>query len=141
MLFTLAALTDFFDGYFARRWRQESFIGTLLDPFADKVFLTSVIIPLVSIKKIPAYVACIIILRELWVTALRESAGLLGKRISVNFIGKLKTCVQLMYVGWIMLSPFMYDYVVITQALMYVALAITIFSGYEYSRKYILVLQ
>lgn len=137
-LFFIAALTDYFDGFFARRWRQESFIGTLLDPFADKVFLTSVLIPLVAIDRIPPFVAYCIILRELWVTALRESAGLLGKRINVTYSGKIKTCLQLLYVGWIMALPFMQgNPTIITVILMFASIIVTLYSGYEYTRSYI----
>jgi CDP-diacylglycerol--glycerol-3-phosphate 3-phosphatidyltransferase len=138
-LFVVTALTDYFDGFLARRWKQESFIGTLLDPFADKVFLTSLIIPLVYLHRMPVFIAFCIIIRELWVTSLRESASLMGKRINVQNSGKIKTCVQLFYVGWLMMGmmiPLPYD-AAITYILMSATLIITFYSGYEYTRNYI----
>jgi CDP-diacylglycerol--glycerol-3-phosphate 3-phosphatidyltransferase len=140
-LFVSAALTDFLDGYLARRWKQVSLLGSLLDPFADKVFITSVIMPLVALQRMPLAIAFCIIVRELWVTSLRESAGLLGKRIEVQSIGKIKTCVQLVYIGCLLVTPFLLDNFYISwvnSLLMAATIIVTLYSGYQYTKQYYL---
>ncbi|WP_037587225.1 CDP-diacylglycerol--glycerol-3-phosphate 3-phosphatidyltransferase [Stenoxybacter acetivorans] len=96
-LFAAAAITDWFDGYLARKWHQTSDFGAFLDPVADKLMVVVALILLVSIGRTYAIFAMIIIGREITISALREWMAQLGKRSSVAVaqIGKLKTTAQM----------------------------------------------
>lgn len=92
----LAGITDLVDGYLARQWNQVTDFGALMDPLADKVFVTVSMFFLVAIQLIPAWVAAIVICREFMVTGLRTLAAKNGKVISADKLGKLKTFLQMM---------------------------------------------
>ena len=92
----LAGITDLVDGYLARKWNQVTDFGALMDPLADKVFVTVSMFFLVAIQLIPAWVAAIVICREFMVTGLRTLAAKNGKVISADKLGKLKTFLQMM---------------------------------------------
>jgi CDP-diacylglycerol--glycerol-3-phosphate 3-phosphatidyltransferase/cardiolipin synthase len=96
-LFTAAAITDWLDGYLARRLNQMSAFGAFLDPVADKLMVAAALIVLVELERASAVVAVIIIGREIAISALREwMAGIgQGKSVAVSFIGKVKTTFQL----------------------------------------------
>lgn len=96
-LFFLAAITDWFDGYLARRWNQTSSFGAFLDPVADKLMVAAALILLVELARAPAWLAVIIIGREITISALREWMAQLGKskNTAVAYIGKLKTGAQM----------------------------------------------
>jgi cardiolipin synthase len=97
IVFTAAAVTDWLDGYLARRLNQTSAFGAFLDPVADKLMVAAALITLVELARVSAVVAAIIIGREIAISALREwMAGLgQGKSVAVNLIGKIKTTFQL----------------------------------------------
>ncbi|BCL75348.1 CDP-diacylglycerol--glycerol-3-phosphate 3-phosphatidyltransferase [Jeongeupia sp. HS-3] len=99
-IFAFAALTDWFDGYLARRWNQTSSFGAFLDPVADKLMVAAALILLVEIGRAPAWLAVIIIGREITISALREWMAQLGKTksVAVAYIGKLKTAAQMLAV-------------------------------------------
>ena len=96
-IFSLAAITDWFDGYLARRWGETSAFGAFLDPVADKLMVAAALILLVELGRAEAYLAIIIIGREITVSALREWMAQLGRsrKVSVAFIGKVKTVAQM----------------------------------------------
>ena len=96
-LFVAAALTDWLDGYLARRLNQTSAFGAFLDPVADKLVVAAALIMLVSLGRVGAVVAMVIIGREITISALREWMAKLGKGagVAVNFLGKIKTAFQL----------------------------------------------
>jgi CDP-diacylglycerol--glycerol-3-phosphate 3-phosphatidyltransferase/cardiolipin synthase len=96
-IFAAAAITDWFDGWLARRWAQTSAFGAFLDPVADKLMVASALILLVWLDRAPAYLAIIIIGREIAISALREWMAQLGqgKNIAVALIGKVKTVAQM----------------------------------------------
>lgn len=95
--FILAALTDWLDGYLARKLAQTSAFGAFLDPVADKLMVAAALIVLVQLGRIGAVIAFIIIGREITISALREWMAKLGasKSVAVSFIGKLKTTAQM----------------------------------------------
>jgi CDP-diacylglycerol--glycerol-3-phosphate 3-phosphatidyltransferase/cardiolipin synthase len=97
VLFTAAAVTDWLDGYLARRLNQMSAFGAFLDPVADKLIVAAALILLVELGRVPAYIAVIIIGREITISALREWMAKVGqgKSVAVNFLGKIKTVAQL----------------------------------------------
>lgn len=96
-IFAFAAITDWADGYLARRWGQTSAFGAFLDPVADKLIVAAALIMLVWLGRADAWLAIIIIGREIAVSALREWMAQLGqaKSVAVAFIGKVKTVAQL----------------------------------------------
>jgi len=96
-IFSLAAITDWLDGYLARKWGQTSAFGAFLDPVADKLMVAAALIILVWLDRAPAYLAIIIIGREIAISALREWMAQLGKtrNVAVAFIGKVKTVAQM----------------------------------------------
>ena len=97
LIFLLAAVTDWLDGYLARRWNQTSAFGAFLDPVADKLMVAAALIVLVEFERVGAMSPLIIIGREIAISALREWMAGLGKRSSVGvaMIGKVKTVAQM----------------------------------------------
>ncbi|MBR2358782.1 MAG: CDP-diacylglycerol--glycerol-3-phosphate 3-phosphatidyltransferase [Lentisphaeria bacterium] len=91
----IAAATDFADGYLARKWNQVTDFGALMDPLADKIFVTTIMLILVEFQLLAAWVAAVVICREFLVTGLRLLATRNGKVISADKFGKLKTCLQM----------------------------------------------
>ena len=97
VLFITAAVTDWADGYLARKWNQTSNFGAFLDPVADKLIVSTALILLVADGRVSELVTIIIIGREITISALREWMASMGKRksVAVNMIGKFKTAAQL----------------------------------------------
>lgn len=97
VFFVLAALTDWLDGFLARRWNQTSSFGAFLDPVADKLMVTASLLVLLELGRVTAPIALIIIGREITISALREWMAQIGasRSVAVNFLGKLKTAVQM----------------------------------------------
>jgi cardiolipin synthase len=97
-VFAIAAITDWLDGYLARRWNQTSSFGAFLDPVADKLMVAAALIVLIEFGRVGAIVSLIIIGREIAISALREWMAGIGERSSVGvaMIGKIKTAVQML---------------------------------------------
>ena len=128
-VFALAALTDGLDGYIARRRRDVTTFGKLMDPLADKVLIIAALVSLVSLNRLAAWVAMVIIARELAVTGLRAVAAEQGVVIAASWLGKLKTALQISAVFALIIwnpSPLAVD------VLVYVAVAATVISGADY---------
>jgi CDP-diacylglycerol---glycerol-3-phosphate 3-phosphatidyltransferase len=128
-VFALAAFTDGLDGYIARRRQDVTTFGKLVDPLADKLLIVAALVSLVSLGRLAAWVAMVIIARELAVTVLRAVAVEQGVVISASWLGKLKTVLQVGAVFALIIwnpSPTWVD------VLVYVALAATVISGVDY---------
>jgi len=99
-LFIAAAITDWLDGYLARRLNQMSAFGAFLDPVADKLMIAAALIVLVWLQRVDAIIAVVIIGREIAVSAMREWMAKIGqsKSVAVNFLGKIKTISQMIAV-------------------------------------------
>ncbi|MEY3746626.1 MAG: hypothetical protein RL194_85 [Pseudomonadota bacterium] len=97
LVFAVAAITDWLDGYLARRWQQTSAFGAFLDPVADKLMVAAALIVLVELERTGAVIALIIIGREIAISALREWMAGIGERgsVAVASLGKIKTAVQM----------------------------------------------
>ena len=97
IIFVLASLTDWFDGWLARRLNQTSAFGAFLDPVADKLMVCAVLVILVDLERVGAVIGIIIVGREIAVSALREWMLKVGSKrgLKVNMLGKLKTCSQM----------------------------------------------
>jgi len=98
IIFTAAAVTDWLDGWLARKLNQTSAFGAFLDPVADKLMVAAALITLVQLERVDAIIALIIIGREITISALREWMANIGaaKSVAVSFLGKLKTVSQML---------------------------------------------
>ena len=106
IVFALAALTDGLDGYIARRRQQVTTFGKLMDPLADKLLIVAALVSLVSLDRLAAWVAMVIIAREFAVTGLRAVAAERGVVISASWLGKVKTVLQVAAIfALILLDP------------------------------------
>jgi len=105
-LFIAAAITDWLDGYLARRLNQTSAFGAFLDPVADKLMIAAALIVLVWLQRADAVIAVVIIGREIAVSAMREWMAKIGqsKSVAVNFLGKIKTISQMIAVPLLLYS-------------------------------------
>ena len=134
LFFLVAILTDLADGFLARKYNQVTNFGKFLDPLADKILIASVLIMLVELNWVPAWIAIIVIVRELLVTGLRAIAADKGHVIAADKYGKMKTIMQS-----VALVPLIYHYPVfgidvarLGFLLLLVALALTVYSGWNY---------
>lgn len=104
IVFLAAAATDMLDGYLARRWKQVTTVGTLLDPIADKLLISAAMISLVQIRMLPGWLVILVIGREFAVTGLRGIAAAEGYVIKASELGKTKMVLQVAGVALIMMS-------------------------------------
>jgi cardiolipin synthase len=97
LIFIVAAVTDWFDGFLARRWNETSAFGAFLDPVADKLMVAGALLILVQLNRVDAVIAFIIIGREITISALREWMAQIGasKSVAVSSLGKIKTAAQM----------------------------------------------
>ena len=128
-VFALAAVSDGLDGYFARSRGSITTFGKLMDPLADKLLIVAALVALVSLERLDAWVAMVIIARELAVTGLRTVAVERGLVIAASWLGKVKTTLQIAAVFALIAwepAPLAVD------ILVYVAVAVTVISGADY---------
>lgn len=129
VVFALASITDWVDGYLARSRGAITTFGKLMDPIADKLLVVAALVSLVSLHRLPAWVAMVIIARELAVTMSRMAATGQGVVISANRWGKVKTALQVLMIFLVIAvsgSPVWLD------VLVYVTVGVTVISGVEY---------
>ena len=103
-IFLVAAATDLLDGYLARRWKQVTTIGTLLDPIADKLLVSAALISLVQVRALPGWMAVLIIGREFAVSGLRSIAAAEGYTIKASDLGKTKMFCQVVAISVMLLA-------------------------------------
>lgn len=139
LLFAAAALTDWLDGYLARRLDQTSAFGAFLDPVADKLMVAAALIMLVQIGRVNAIVAVIIIGREIAISALREWMAKLGqgKSVAVNFLGKIKTAFQMIAIPLLLFDGRIagFDAAYAGGVMIYIAVALTLVSMAYYLKQ------
>lgn len=130
-MFVFAAMTDYLDGYLARRLKQETSFGAFLDPVADKALVAASLVILVQLNRTFMIAAIIIIVREIAISALREWMAQLGKKenIAVHYFGKLKTFIQMLAISLLLLD--MHTNLV-GNICMLIAVILTIFSMVYY---------
>lgn len=138
LCFIIASFTDLIDGIVARRSNLVTSFGKFLDPLADKVLVSSVLIMLVELQWVAAWIAIVIICRDLMITGLRAIAADEGIVIAADKFGKLKTVFQLVAIVPLMVHYplFGFDPVPLGQFLLYTALILTVFSGVNYLYKF-----
>jgi cardiolipin synthase (CMP-forming) len=138
-LFAFAAGTDWLDGYLARSLNQASAFGAFLDPVADKLMVAAALILLVSLQRVDALIAVIIIGREIAISALREWMAKLGRsrNVAVHFLGKLKTASQMAAILLLLYHGYLFgiDTDTVGTVLIYVAALLTLWSMGYYMRR------
>ena len=135
-VFLAAALTDLLDGYLARRWKQVTTVGTLLDPVADKLLISAALISLVEIRLLPGWMVILIIGREFAVSGLRSIAAAEGYTIKAGELGKSKMMLQVVGVALLMLSIRWSDLRVFALAAMWAVVVMGLASAVDYFRKF-----
>ncbi|MFG6459373.1 CDP-diacylglycerol--glycerol-3-phosphate 3-phosphatidyltransferase [Roseateles sp. BYS96W] len=139
-LFIVVALTDWLDGYLARKLNQTSSFGAFLDPVADKLMVCSALLVLLKLQRVDAFVALVIIGREITISALREWMAQIGasRSVAVHMVGKLKTTAQMVAIPFLLFHGHLFG-VIDTQVwgtwLIYAAVVLTIWSMVYYLRK------
>jgi CDP-diacylglycerol--glycerol-3-phosphate 3-phosphatidyltransferase len=128
-VFVVASITDALDGWIARRQKSVSTFGKLMDPLADKLLVTAALVSLVSLDRVSAWVAMVIIAREFAVTGLRQLAMEHGEVIPASIWGKIKTVSQ---VAMVLVLILVEDSPAWVDALVWVTVAITVVSGADY---------
>jgi len=129
-IFVIASATDFFDGYIARSFNQITVLGSILDPLADKMLTLAGFLGLMMQGVASPWAIFLIITRELFITGLRVSAVAEGIDISASWMGKVKTVVQMVAIGFLLMHwPG-------ATLLLWLAVALTLYSGYEYVRDF-----
>ena len=140
-VFALAGVTDFFDGYLARIWSQQSSLGRMLDPIADKLLIAVILLMLVATQAIKGWsiwAAIVILSREILVSGLREYLAALKVSVPVTRIAKWKTTIQMIAIAFLLAGPAgetVLPYTLeIGIALLWIAAALTMYTGYDYFR-------
>jgi CDP-diacylglycerol--glycerol-3-phosphate 3-phosphatidyltransferase len=129
VVFALASLTDFIDGYLARARGSITTFGKLMDPLADKLLIVAALVSLVSLHRLAAWVAMVIITRELAVTVLRLAATQAGVVMAASMFGKVKTCLQIVTILAIIA---VHGHPIWVTALLYATVVVTVLSGLDY---------
>lgn len=130
LIFVIASITDFFDGYIARSWNQMTKLGGILDPLADKMLVLAGFIGLIVLDRASAFAIFLILSREFFITGLRVVAVAEGKNVASTMAGKIKTVIQMIAIGFLIMKwPY-------GNELLWFAVALTLYSGYEYIRDY-----
>lgn len=142
VIFIAASLTDWLDGRMARRWNQVTRLGTLLDPVADKLLVAAALVSLVHVEMLAAWMAVVIIGRELAVTGLRGVALSMGTVVPASSLGKAKTVSQYVAITVLILekgvSPDLEIFHLISRGVLWIALALTVISGVDYFYRFFL---
>lgn len=138
LIFVVAALTDFFDGYFARRRNQVTAIGKLLDPIADKLLVSSAFISLVELGLAPAWMVVIIVGREFAVSGIRSIAASRGHVMPANWFGKTKMVVQIFtIVVLIVADTYKEHWLLFGRFLLWITMAVSLMSALSYLRTFL----
>jgi cardiolipin synthase (CMP-forming) len=139
VVFIVAAITDWFDGFLARRWNQTSAFGAFLDPVADKLMVAGALLVLVQLGRVNAIIAFIIIGREIAISALREWMAQIGasKSVAVSSLGKIKTAAQMTAIPMLLFHDWLFNVVDIHywgERLLWIAGVLTVWSMFYYLR-------
>jgi cardiolipin synthase (CMP-forming) len=140
LVFIVAAITDWFDGFLARRWNETSAFGAFLDPVADKLMVAGALLVLVQLDRVNAVLAFIIIGREIAISALREWMAEIGARrsVAVNSLGKIKTAAQMIAIPMLLFHGTLFkaiDTDVWGAWLLFIACVMTVWSMFYYLRR------
>jgi CDP-diacylglycerol--glycerol-3-phosphate 3-phosphatidyltransferase len=130
LVFVIASVTDFFDGFIARSWNQKTTLGAILDPLADKMLTLGAFLGLMMIDRANVWAVYLILTREFFITGLRVAAANKGFDIAASMAGKVKTVFQMIAIGFLTMNwPF-------ASSLLWFAVFLTLYSGLEYILAY-----
>jgi CDP-diacylglycerol--glycerol-3-phosphate 3-phosphatidyltransferase len=138
VVFVVSSLSDFVDGYIARRWHQTTVLGAFLDPLADKLLVTAALVSLVELDMLSAWIAIVVIARELAVSGLRMVAAVENVVISASRWGKVKTFSQMFALAALIITPRLFKWEWtwgghhVTWYFVMLMLVLTVASGIEY---------
>jgi CDP-diacylglycerol--glycerol-3-phosphate 3-phosphatidyltransferase len=138
VVFVLASVTDFFDGWVARRYNQMTPLGKMLDPIADKLLIGVVLILLVAlgvVAGVHVIAACAILFREIFISGMREFLAEKSIKVHVSQLAKWKTTVQMLALGAGLLVPVFAVLSPFALALLWLAAILTLYTGFEYFFK------
>ncbi|QCT94739.1 CDP-diacylglycerol--glycerol-3-phosphate 3-phosphatidyltransferase [Caminibacter mediatlanticus TB-2] len=131
LIFVIASITDFFDGYIAREFNATSKLGEILDPLADKMLVLGAFLGLLYLHRANPWAVYLILVREFFITALRISMASEGISVKASFAGKVKTVFQMIAIGFLLMDwPF-------ANILLWIAVFLTLYSGYDYLKVYL----
>lgn len=136
LVFLAAALTDLLDGYLARRWKQVTTVGTLLDPIADKLLISAALVSLVQTRLLPGWMVIVIISREFAVSGLRSIAAAEGYTIKAGELGKSKMMLQVAGVAMVILSVRWPQIRLYAMGVMWGVVIFGLASAFDYFRKF-----
>jgi len=126
LLFVIASLTDYFDGFIARELDQKTVLGAIIDPLADKMLVMAAFLGLMVVGDASVWAIYIIIVRELFITGLRTVAVSEGVDVSASWAGKVKTVAQMFAIGFLLMHwPF-------ADLILWISVILTVYSGAEY---------
>ena len=137
-IFVIAALTDWLDGYLARKFDAETVFGKLMDPLADKLLVTAALLMLIPLGRIPAWICLIIISREIFITGIRGLAASTGTVVAADNLGKIKSNFQYYGVSFLLFPlnlvtiPYQYE---CGTVLIYISVVLSIWSAVNYTYK------
>jgi cardiolipin synthase len=142
VIFVIASVTDYFDGYLARAWQQQSALGRMLDPIADKLLVAVSILILVADDTLAhwsIWAAIIVLMREIFVSGLREFLAELRVSVPVTQLAKWKTTMQLVAIAALLIAPALQGaksgiIINLGLSLFWVAAIVTLYTGYDYFR-------
>lgn len=136
LAFTIACVTDFFDGYIARSWNQITTLGKILDPLADKMLMLAGFLGLMMLDRANVWAIYLILTREFFITGLRVMAISEGRDVSASFAGKVKTVFQMIAIGFLIMNWTGETFFYLGDILLWISVLLTLYSGYEYVRDY-----
>jgi cardiolipin synthase len=138
LLYIAAAVTDWLDGFLARRMKLNSALGKMLDPIADKLLVGALLITLAWTRDLNAWdliPAIAIMLREIFISGLREYLGNRSIEVPVTFLAKWKTTAQLVALGVIIAAPMLLGLAFLSHLFLWIAAILTVWTGWEYLRS------
>lgn len=139
LAFIFAALTDWFDGWLARRWNQTSSFGAFLDPVADKLMVSAALLVLLNLDRVDVMIALVIIGREITISALREWMAQMGASasVAVHWLGKFKTAAQMIAIPCLLYYDTLFGipFAQIGKVLIVIAAILTVWSMLYYLRR------
>jgi CDP-diacylglycerol---glycerol-3-phosphate 3-phosphatidyltransferase len=145
MLYLAAAAGDFLDGYLARSRGEVSMLGKFLDPLADKLLVTAVLVYMVALSRVPAWIVVVLVGRDLAISGLRSIAAAQGLVIAASDGGKIKTALQLVAIMMLLVyfrypvlgTSIMLDYYVVGNWILFISMGVSLFSGVQYLRHFL----
>jgi CDP-diacylglycerol--glycerol-3-phosphate 3-phosphatidyltransferase len=138
ILFILASITDYYDGYFARKYQATSNMGKFMDPIADKILVTSVLVHLVALGKVDPWMVIVILARDTFIGGLRSVAAADGLVIDAKPTGKWKTALQMIAIPAVIISEtwLHIPFAKLGLAMLWVSVILSVVSGVEYVLAY-----